>query len=498
MPFSLFKPPSFITSRTFSLVSFKFYIDMHAYHFQHYRLIRRHPVARPHTPLAVWGPSATRATAARMASTAPALSLLSWSVDAAGQTHHRCKRRLTLAERIPLLQRTISEAAPDIVALQDSSLEVAEALCSPQSSSTVEGDHIGPGRSALLEGTETEQLPLNKGRGECRYQCIGSTRNGRCGHIQLFRRIDSLWDGRLLPTSPCLTAEFVLNASGSDGGLRFVLSNVDLTYRGKSLGLGGRPLAPLEVSSGGSPFTLQVGKDEATPGRQPQLQRVRGRLDPHREIALEFISKVAKPDILLGNFFMSQSETMPGYEDAWVLAGAPAEHERTANTFAHHKHDAQTNFFYFVSDDALKTVPEGSSSTRLPPPTSIAGAPADTGIEPPANDCRLSIENTDCIDGKHKSMVSWPDTETVGEASGCVTPQIAGRFQRCFFRSLPSKHHKREHPLVRRYGRRQLLVLKPFTDARLTENEARRLGSDPEKLVRCSASDTYPILVLLS
>ncbi|RNF05139.1 uncharacterized protein Tco025E_07839 [Trypanosoma conorhini] len=421
----------------------------------------------------------------RAVSTAPPISLLSWSVDGAGHMHRRCRRRLSMQERIPLICATIKEAAPDIVALQDSLPEVAEALCgrsAPNKISEPHGENLRPGPATAAAGDNPQ------------YEQVGAVRNGRCGYLQLFRRRDSLWGGRLLPACPSLTAEFISTAQsghdasnsssskaaaagGAGGGLRFVLTNVDLSYRGKSLAVGGKPLASPDVSANGSPFTLR-----AAPGTAAR-QRVKGQLDPHREVALTFLSQVARPDVLLGNVFMGREEAVPGYDDAWVLAGAPAEHERTTNTFFRHKHDAETNFFYFVPPEPHGTR-AGDASETFPAADAPVGTPIPLNARPR------------CVDaaGSHAA-----ENAAVRHAE---VPQLAGRFQRCFFRRLSSQHHRRQLPLFRRYERRQLVVLKPFTDVALTAGEAAAAEAQVkggEKLQpRCSAADGYPILVLLS
>ncbi|RNF03397.1 hypothetical protein TraAM80_05760 [Trypanosoma rangeli] len=434
----------------------------------------------------------------RTVSTAPPLSLLSWSVDGAGHTHRRRRRRLSMQERIPLLCSTIREAAPDIVALQDSLPEVAEALCcrsTPGKISELHGENTGPELATAIAG----DIP--------QYEQVGAVRNGRCGYLQLFRRCDSLWAGRLLLSCPSLTAEFVstipsahdaasskaakLNSEAATtavvgGGVRFVLTNVDLSYRGKSLAVGEKPLASPDVSVNGSPFTLRV-----TPGTSAS-QRVRGQLDSHREAALAFFSQVARPDVLLGTFFMGRDESMPGYDDAWVLAGAPAEHERTINTFFRHKHDMETNFFYFMPPEL-----HGARAVDVSEAFPAADAPVGTRIPLNARR-RVDAAGSHIVEGATNAF-----ERKRGEGDAAVhhaeVQQLAGRFQRCFFRCLPSRHHKQQLPLCRRYERRQLVVLKPFTDVTLTAGEAAAQGRGGEKVqARCSAADGYPILVLLS
>ncbi|KEG08738.1 hypothetical protein DQ04_06541030 [Trypanosoma grayi] len=454
--------------------------------------------------------AAVLAVSSRWASTAPPLSLLSWSVDGAGHTHHRCRRRLSLHERIPLLCSTIKEAAPDVVALQDSLPEVAEALCSfcPSHSSNGSGT---PCKIRPAADTATEVAVKGP-----QYELIGSVRNGRCGYLQLFRRCDSAWSGRLLPHCPCLTAEFVSDVrdgnntatartssgGGGGGGASFVLSNVDLSYRGKSLAVGGKSMASPAVSANGSPFTLRVGPGEATAAAA--ATRVKGQLDPHREAALTFVSHVARPDVLIGNFFMGRTDCVPGYDDAWVLAGAPAEHERTTNTFAHHKHDAETNFFYFVPRDTRNEVGSlvNSSTAAEVAADALLGARVPLNARRHDGDAGWSVAHAVTATPSPKKDKAGEEGAT-SEQEG-TTPQVAGRFHRCFFRHQSSRHHKRQLPLFRRYERRQLVVLKPFTEVPLTAEEAKshslnnKSDNSSEGRVRCSASDSYPILVLLS
>ncbi|EAN83689.1 hypothetical protein, conserved [Trypanosoma cruzi] len=461
-------------------------------------------VVRPTLPFeasvitAVVDAAMTRMGMTRSVSTAPPISLLSWSVDGAGHTHRRCRRRLSIQERIPLICNTIREAAPDIVALQDSLPQVADALCSQLAPRHISKPHD--------DNTQAELLPADAKDGP-QYELVGAVRNGRCGCLQLFRRHDSVWGGRLLLSCPSLTAEFVSTApfvhdsasrkatesskvaaatavGGDGGGVRFVLTNVDLSYRGKSLAVGGMPLVSPDVSANGSPFTLHVA-----PGT-PARQRVKGQLDPHREVALKFFSRVARPDVLLGNFFMGRDESMPGYEDAWALAGAPAEHERTINTFYHHKHDAETNFFYFLPQQT-KVV---GNPVSFPP----ADAPVGTRIPLNASCLIDRPTGSNIVDTTTNSSVKSGGERDAVRPRGEV-PQVAARIQRCFFRRLPSRHHKRQLPLFSRYERRQLVVLKPFTHALLTAEEAAAAGRDGGGMqVRCSAADGYPILVLLS
>ncbi|KAG8343404.1 hypothetical protein TRVL_05766 [Trypanosoma vivax] len=461
----------------------------------------------------------------RRVSTAPPLSLLSWSVDGTGNAHRDCRRRLTMQERLPLIRRTILDAAPDIVALQDSSPEVAETLCATSSlaSSPTCGGCVpncaqagGANPSDINRDANCSEASSGVADAVPRYELIGVARNGKCGYMQLFRRSDSVWRGCLVPTSPSLTAEFVSTSGATSGRaadevgtitrgaeVRFVLTNVDLSYRGKSLGLDGKPIVTPGVSVDGSPFTLSLARGVAgdTRGAKQNYnnnnQRLRAQLDPHRDMALSFVSQVAEPDVLLGSFFMGQSETMPDYADAWVLAGAPTEHERTTNTFAKHKYDKETNFFYFVRERACRGVDVAEATADISESLSFkVGPDVQVGTPVPLDAKRIGVAAED-KPAASDNTTPRNDSSRSGQRPASLH-QVAGRFQRCFFRNISSKHHKHQYPFVRRYTRRQLLVLKPFTEISLTAAEAQYYGGIDKRRLRCSASDTYPVLVLLS
>nr|CCD14093.1 unnamed protein product [Trypanosoma congolense IL3000] len=197
---------------------------------------------------------------------------------------------------------------------------------------------------------------------------------------------------------------------------------------------------------------------------------------------------------------------MPGYADAWRLSGAPAHHERTINTFARHKIDSQTNFFYFVPNDEQEDLNEtapgtdsvtcGTATIRPSEGTdALVGTRVSLFDPSPFPDANHSNNNDS---GRAIPLTSAASAGGTSKPSSFSVPQVAGRFQRCFFRSLSSRHHKKEYPLMRRYARKQLLVLRPFTEVTLSEREARMYNRGGDYRAHCSASDTYPILVLLA
>lgn len=374
------------------------------------------------------GTALTLRAALRPRSTGPPLSILSWCVDGSERTHHRCRRRLRMAQRVPLIAETIRGAAPDVVALQDSTPELAAALCageggqqtdglsSPSSLSSpqlvvvhgtmaewlqsqqrkrtnaVTDSAASVAASASREGTAETSLsssssssaspPIESGEeqeGEessaaapqalpqqsphVRYDIIGTTRNGNSGEVQLFVRSDSQWRARLCPTAVGVTAELSWHdpadretgeraEATAKAPLRIVLTALDLTYRGKSVADSGRLLTSADVSRDGSPLTLHTPESSmATAAADSRRSRVKGQLDAHREVALNYVARVAQPDVLVGNFFMGRSETMPGYEDAWVLSGTPAKQELTSNTTVSARRGGRPerhNYFYFV------------------------------------------------------------------------------------------------------------------------------------------------------
>lgn len=565
--------------------------------------------------------------------TAPPLSILSWAVDGSLHTHQRCKRRLTLEERIPGIVDTIRQCAPDIVALQDSTPEVAEALCScaDRAAGTVatatvltslvqrHGDSAerwGSGgrlRPPLVASTGTmnrhddaaaesvmtsssEEVP-NTGVAlapPLAYRLVGSARNGRCGDLQVFVKGASLWEAQLLPSAPFVTVELCYGAyrQGSDGkgvsgtmkklppkapedGVRVVLTTVDLSYRGRSL----FGLSDAAVSLHGSPFTLAV------PGEQPRRgKRDPGSLDPHREVALDFISRVTRPDVLIGNTFMGRSETMPGYDDAWVLAGSPAGQERTTNTCRTHRYDKETNYYYFVPTCGVgdgrggrsmvhtTAVAKPTAATLLMPVAPLKGVPVGVPVSLFSNTvggdhaATGSTMNSSFPSAAASSLDEFVTTQLQRETERAASqppspasdaphahrsmvgvPEVAGRFQRCFFRgsaaNSSSQTHRSTYTFRNRFHRCRIVVPKPMLTvpvpigpveagwhaaARRQDQSRRRdrhtvlraaesadeagaakapTAVPPQEEeatvdlggpVKCSVSDQYPILVLLS
>ncbi|CAC9475162.1 conserved hypothetical protein [Leishmania infantum JPCM5] len=404
----------------------------------------------------------------------PPLSLLSWAVDGSGHTHHRCRRRLSMEERIPLVCETIRAAASDVVALQDSTPELAEALINgPDEGIVAKPPRPAPERrfriycadlardlqhqrpssasptssaSAAPVAPVTTEAPLNADCHEqqppttdapahaassltlppasspsCRYRLVGRARNGRCGEVQLFIKEGSVWDAQLLPgmgagltvelrsrtsatlpphtskgdasTSDIASSETSNQTSSAarQGGAdpvgseadspchRCVLTTLDLSYRGKSLGTNTEGLlADAAVSAEGSPFTLQTQRPSSLSAAK-RHGRAPGQLDAHRAMALDWVYHHVRPDVLVGNLFTGAREHVPGFEDTWVRAGSPAGQERTTNTCAQHRVDHATNYFYFqpsrnvASSEAIQRLmrmDEAAATVRrpLPPP----------------------------------------------------------------------------------------------------------------------------------
>ncbi|CAJ1041536.1 hypothetical protein Q4I32_002484 [Leishmania shawi] len=372
----------------------------------------------------------------------PPLSLLSWAVDGSGHTHHRCRRRLSMMERIPLVCETIRATAPDVVALQDSTPELAEALIKTPHEGTVatslapaperrfhiycaelarklqrqqpssalpplsaSAAPVAPPTTEAQRSTSSHEQPSQSMDApapvasspaaptapslSCRYRLVGRARNGRCGEVQLFIKEDSVWAAQLLPGMGAgLTVELcsrtpaalpprsstsdvpTLDTSSSESGAaassaakqgsdepggsgtdlpchRCVLTTVDLSYRGKSLGTKTEGLlAGAAVSAEGSPFTFQTQQPSSLSAAK-RHGRAPGQLDPHRAMALDWVYHHVRPDVVVGNLFTGAREHVPGFEDMWVRAGSPAGQERTTNTCARHRVDQATNYFYF-------------------------------------------------------------------------------------------------------------------------------------------------------
>ncbi|KAG5508945.1 hypothetical protein GH5_06162 [Leishmania sp. Ghana 2012 LV757] len=409
----------------------------------------------------------------------PPLSLLSWAVDGSGHTHHGCRRRLSMAERIPLVCETIRATASDVVALQDSTPELAEALtyslhestaakspapaverrlrihCAelarelqrrfpssnlPTSSSSpvpvaplaTEAPVTAGCREQRPQSTDAPASVADSPRApaasspSCRYRLIGRARNGRCGEVQLFIKEGSAWDAKLLPGMGAgLTVELCSrtraalpprssNASGSDTAAsetgnatrsetkrvsddlagreagschRCVLTTLDLSYRGKSLGTNAEGLlADAAISAEGSPFTLQTQQPSSLSATK-RHGRAPGQLDAHRAMALDWVYHHVRPDVLVGNLFTGAREHVPGFEDTWVRAGSPAGQERTTNTCARHRVDRTTNYFYFRPSRRVASLEMTEGLTRVGKSKTTASRPLPTPpTQPPAAD----------------------------------------------------------------------------------------------------------------
>lgn len=507
------------------------------------------------------------------------LSLVSWSVDGAGHTHHRCRRRLPLAERIPGIVATIRAAGPDVVALQDSTPEVAAALTGSNTAkdttnhnSNIDGvtgaSHVhGPAATSsssssplvmdVLESLAPQVAllirwqqrltgpaaaavagddgdggnngccclplsplstapPTDKEEGKATaaavdaaplplplpsYTLVATARNGRCGEVQVFSRVGSAWQVRPLPDSPGATVELVCSdpslsssSSTSQGDrekdasavpssssappqqqqqqrlIRFTLSNVDLSYRGKSLAVGGRLLAGADVSRDGSPFSLVKGKagthntntidnnhHPTAAASGSQQRRAKGELDAHRGVALDFLARVTRPSLLVGNLFMGKAEAMPSagkhaYGDAWAMAGGLGHQEHTINTFAAYGRAKFTNYFYFcptagvarsnsssnrsARSDTDNTVgageEQGEATTtaearieRVSPAQIGASLPLSSTLSPSGREWEVPADSGDADDAH---------IDATAVATDLGVPEVAGRSQRCFIR----------------------------------------------------------------
>eukprot|EP00796_Vickermania_ingenoplastis_P004331 gene4331-3145_t len=417
------------------------------------------------------------------------LSVLSWCIDGSGRSHARCRRRFSLAERLPHIVQGIRDTKADVVALQDSTPAVRHALTAADSADA--------------------------------FDLVGVAKNGRFGEIQLYRRAASLWRAAPIWEGAGVSAELTLAAEGDDGDAaaaqgqrphprrRAVISSVDLTYRGKSLGRYGTPLASAQESLDGSPYVFGT-----------RNRRAHGQLDVHREMALRYVSRVNRPDILVGNFFMSRDETLPGYKDAWVLAGSPPEHERTTNTFLTRKSSDEANRFYYVPSPGVRCTGGKSrpSAEQEGPSTESSFVHVDPKML--ARRCRsvhtrsFSLVATTHEGRADDGLGSFPVAlraalEDPVRRGTVGVPQVAGRYQRCFFyhHAAPSRTHSSRRPLIREFGTPRVVVVrnKPLRAAIGTaEAEWYRLqGVDvkPEgepqsgPWVSCAPSEQYPLLV---
>ncbi|KPI85130.1 hypothetical protein ABL78_5823 [Leptomonas seymouri] len=625
----------------------------------------------------------------------PPLSILSWAVDGSEHTHHHCTRRLSLLQRIPLLCETIRLTAPDVVALQDSTPELAAALtaetgdleqqqqqqrCTDGGDSekvrlkvycaelarelrqplrdgdaTTGGDESATpsclsaaaelpagGSEACASDAEKTAVSSDSHGGRLTYRLIGRARNGHCGELQLFVKATSLWDAELLPGMGAgLTMELRSRAStrssaeraageqtegpaavpsgegeaNTGGGAesaspppphRCVLTTVDLSYRGKSVGthLQGL-LSNAAVSEEGSPLTLQTQESSSPSPPWRRGVRAAGQLDRHRAMLFDWVHHHLKPDVLVGNMFLGARERVPGFEDAWVRAGSPSGQERTTNTCARHRVDRMTNYFYFKPSPGLASTAvvermmwmeaeqhegeEATSSTTTGATASGEGDQVEVTLPAEAEatvnrNRRPHVDATTRFAAPAKTFIpaeaavgtplpldayrdeedgAW-HTQSLGDMgadhlkggvqdpvaapAACLSPlpltagvpEVAGRFQRCFFRAWvrrgPSSRggHPSARPLLRQYKRCRVVVLRPMTEVELDAEErawharyttakhsrsaapdetnaaavgeedkgmsasSRLRAVDVHSRVRCSLSDQYPLLTLLS
>lgn len=423
------------------------------------------------------------------------LSILSWSVDGSLHSHHGFRRRFPLEMRIPYIIQCLNQCQADVVALQDSTYTIRQLLCSSKNCEEESrlvpiGKEKGaahplqssasPSSCSLLQGTTTVAA----------YDCVNWGNNGRCGELQLFCRRDSPWkaspflrgagvsmllspreganrhdeadgitgsESRRLSSSTSLPHSYSTSQK-KENPLEVVITNVDLSYRGKSLGFRGRLLASSDQSLHGSPFDFPSSlKTRSLSGKRPH-----GQLDEFRDVALQYISSVNKPDILVGNFYMSQSETLPGYRDAWELGGSPAAHERTTNTFRMHRIDKDTNYYYFI--------PSLRPCSRLP-------------LTPTPVDARENVENerktkeegkkgtrelglTACLEGTEELVC---DQDKVGvllpltsyrRPSHSVLTENTNKFASSFSSSAENKRHSKDRSLSPSHGNWKWVVAK--------------------------------------
>lgn len=488
------------------------------------------------------------------ASSLEPLSILSWSVDGSLHSHHRCRRRFTLEERLPHLVTCVRECEPDVVALQDSTPEVRHALSGDLESSA---DTLSKTNTSI--GSSASML----------YTCLGAVRNGRCGEVQLFLRRTSKWTAVPLQRGAGVSAELRYPVAGpSRPAIKAVITNVDLSYRGKSLGQNGELLASPQDSLDGSPFAFSQ-----------QNRRAPGQIDPFRFLALQYISKVNRPDILVGNFYMSRSEHLPGYKDAWVLSGSPPQDERTTNTFQCHRLDQQTNYYYFVPSPTGQVrggseswkeecrgtrVPFSKVGVSLPLTATLARQPGSDASnthekkamkdgfewalppvekeEPPLSGSLKEEEEgvtDDCEKGRSSDRTELSRDGAGGETHShemwvaqvlrhphqretVSVPEVAGRYQRCFVRH-PVHPHQQRLPVYKHFGGIRVLVPRPFTlkgvlcpleagwhssrkgmkNKKFKEDGEQQLGETPvgacgnteTEPVLCAPSDQYPLLV---
>ncbi|CAD2212714.1 hypothetical protein AGDE_01594 [Angomonas deanei] len=263
-------------------------------------------------------------------------------------------------------------------------------------------------------------------------------------------------------------------------------------------------------------------------------------MDPHRSVALDYLSRVTRADVILGNFLLPRNDGLEGYEDAFKLCGSPPQHERTINTFRRHAFDKLTNYYYFVPSPGLKKHRKNGKSGNGEQKETVTLA--DTkDVNSVGTPLPLSATRTAegvWVDTKEEATILSPEAPAGGNAATSLersekwiydhladlsnqynrdlaVPQVAGRFQRCYFRNnfKSSRTHSNQYsPFLLRYNKRcRTVVPKPFVQVELGENEARWQASNNVKgtndgeaeepvsheSVSCSLSDQYPVFVQL-
>lgn len=383
---------------------------------------------------------------------APSLSVLSWCVDASMHSHRGYRRRFSFLERVPYIDRLIRDCEADVVALQDSSQVMRHWLCRG-------------GRDKVRCVCAVSKRSCDCGFGvnsSPLYRCVTWAKNGKCGEVQLFVRTSSPWCAAALDIGA--GASMQLSSSCSHTGDKgrhpqasVVVTNVDLSYRGKSLGRNGLPFASPDESLNGSPFVFH----------QPTNRSSKQQMDAFRELAMDYISAVNRPDVLVGNFYMSSKEYYPAYADAWVLAGSPSEHERTTNTFLTHRKDKITNAFYFSS-----LPPSLGTTTCDAAHEGMQVSPALTPLEKVSAETigvRLPLDAVASTGGSlcyimPKDSFRTSDTKTgitainSSAAHTFHVPHVAGRYQRCFLSRSSSRTHKASFPFSKHFSRVRVVV----------------------------------------
>ncbi|CCW71688.1 unnamed protein product [Phytomonas sp. Hart1] len=301
-----------------------------------------------------------------------------------------------------------------------------------------------------------------------------------------------------MPAAPGLTVELFVD------NVVCVLTNVDLSYRGKSLAVGGRMLTSAAVSADGSAFTLTHAvekeiegekgeKGEKGKGKEAKRKgklRAAGQLDAHRAIALDFITRAARPDLLVGNVFMANSERLKGYEDAWEVAGAPPTEARTTNTLSSHWRDHETNYYYFVPTAGKACRGKTGEAHPDDASTIMTSTDARVGVPIPlssrySKDGAWELPRAPSFPFHSSVSTSWEETDRWvglqqevdfrqgrgGESFSTLgVPEIAGRFQRCFLRS--QAWGNRRFRVFPRGRRCRVVVLRPLVEVAIGPFEA--------------------------